>query len=302
MKVGFIGTGAMGKPMAHNIIKAGHSLAVFARNPEKIAELLHAGASPANCPAEVASRSEAVFLSLPADREVDEVVSGERGVLEAASAGTILIDTTTGTPSAARRVAEQAAKKQVFYLDVPVSGGVKGAREGTLTLMIGGERAAVQKVRSLLQSIGQNIYEVGPVGAGRTLKAINQIIAGLNAAVVCESLVLARSAGISPETLLEILGKSAANSYQLQTKLAQFIIPGKFEGGFRINLMLKDLDIAMEMARQLRIPAFLASQGAELYRAAAAGGYSDKDTSGMVLFLSSLAGMNFYGEHGSRRE
>ena len=293
MKAGFIGTGVMGRPMAHNVLKAGHSLVVFDIQPEQVKDLVDAGATLAQSPADLAARCEALFLSLPADPEVEAVMLGPEGVIAGAGPGTVVIDTTSGTPHAARRMEAAASARQVGYLDAPVSGGVKGAREGTLTLMVGGDGGAVGKVRSLLTAVGRNIYEVGPVGAGRTLKAINQIIAGLNAAILCESLVLAKKAGISAETFLEVLGNTAADSYQLQTKLPQFIIPRKFDGGFRINLMLKDLDIAMEMARQLQAPALISSLGTQLYRAAARSGYGQKDTSSMVQFLSSLGGVDF---------
>jgi len=292
MSTGIIGTGVMGKPMAENILKANYPLSVFARHPEKVQDLIASGATLAHSPAELASRSEVVVLCLPADPEVEDVVLGPEGILTGAQSGCLIVDTTSGTPRSAQRIATEAANKGVGYLEAPVSGGVKGAREGTLTLMVGGNSEALSRARGTLETIGRNIFHVGPVGTGRTLKAVNQVMAGLNAAVMCESLALAERAGISPETFLEVLGKSAADSYQLRSKLPQFIIPGRFDGGFRINLMLKDLDIALEMARHLEAPAFLASLGAQLYRAAAGSGYSEKDTSSMVRFIGDLGGID----------
>ncbi|MPY90026.1 MAG: NAD-binding protein [Luteitalea sp.] len=289
MNIGFIGTGVMGKPMARNVIETGNPVTIFARHPEKIADLSAAGAEVADSPAELASRSECIFLSLPTDSDVEAVVLGDDGILQAARPNTVVVDTTTGAPRFASRIASALTEHDIFYLDAPVSGGVKGAREGTLTLMLGGESAVVDRVRSVLDAVAANVYLVGPVGAGRTLKALNQMMAGLNAAVLCESLVLAKRAGVSPETFLSVLGKSAGNSYQLQTKLPQFIIPKKFDGGFRISLMLKDLDIVLEMARELQTPTLLTALGTQLYRAAGAAGYRDKDTSALFGFLSSFS-------------
>lgn len=290
MRVGFIGTGVMGKPMAANVLDAGHPLTIFARHPEKIADLIAAGATLAGSPADLASQSECIVLSLPTDADVEEVMLGSVGVLAATQANSVIVDTTTGAPEFASRIAAAANERAASYLDAPVSGGAKGAREGTLTLMIGGESAAVDRVRGVLDALGKKVHLVGAIGAGRTLKALNQMMAGLNAAVLCESLVLAREAGVSPETFLSVLGTSAGSSYQLQTKLPQFIIPGTFDGGFRISLMLKDLDIALEMARALHTPALLAALGTELYRAAGAAGYGEKDTSSLFAFFSAFSG------------
>lgn len=286
MNIGCIGTGVMGKPMARNLLGTGSRVAIFARHPEKVSDLGDAGAEITRSLAALASTSDCIFLSLPSDREVEEVLLGQDGILQAARPQTVIVDTTTGSPQAASRMAAAAARCGMSYLDAPVSGGVKGAREGTLTIMLGGDSSVVDRIRPILHAVGRNVYLVGPVGAGRTLKALNQMMAGLNAAVVCESLVLARKAGISDETFLSVLGTSSANSYQLQTKLPQFIIPGTFKGGFRIDLMLKDLDIALELARELQTPTMLAAVATQMYRAAGAAGYGDKDTSSLVGFLS----------------
>lgn len=293
MKVGIIGTGIMGKPMAHNILKNGHELAVYARHPEKVKDLEAAGATFAGSPGEVGEVSECVLLSLPFDPEVEQIVLGENGVLSGAAGGTVIIDTTTGTPRSSRHIAAIAAEKGVYYLDAPVSGGVKGAENGTLTIMLGGEETAIEKVRPVFEAISKTCYVIGPVGAGRTLKALNQIMAGLNALVLSETVVLGKKAGISPETFLEVLGKSAADSYQLKTKLPQFIIPGKFDGGFRMELLIKDLDIAQEMAKELKAPAILTGLASQLYRAAASSGYAQKDMSSMSNFLGSFVGVGF---------
>lgn len=293
MKIGLIGTGTMGKPMAYHLLEAGHSLIIFARHLDKVEDLKNKGAKIVDSPAEVGSQSDCVLLSLPFDPEVAEVILGERGIDKAAPPGTIILDTTTGTPQAAIGMAAELAEKGIQYLDAPVSGGVKGAREAKLTFMVGGEKEALEKVKPLLKKLGNNIYHLGPVGSGRAIKALNQIIAALNTLTICEAVVIGKKMGISPETFYEVLSKCAANSYHLQTKLPQFIIPGRFEGGHRIEMMIKDLEIALQIARGLKISAIMTSLATELYRTAANAGYSEKDISAMANFLGSFAGIDF---------
>jgi 3-hydroxyisobutyrate dehydrogenase-like beta-hydroxyacid dehydrogenase len=293
MNVGIIGTGTMGKPMARNILKAGHSLIIYARHPEKVKDLEAEGAKLVASPAEVGEESECILLSLPFDPEVEEVVLGEKGILAGASSGAVILDTTTGTPKAAVQVASVTAQKGVGYVDAPISGGVKGAIEAKLTFIVGGENADVKKAMPLMEELGSNVFQVGPVGAGRAVKALNQIISALNTLTLCEAVVLGRKLGVSPETFFEVLSKCAANSYHLQTKLPQFIIPGKFDGGHRIEMMIKDLEIALQVAKDLNTPAMLTGLGIQIYRAGASAGYAKKDISAMVNFLGSFVGLDF---------
>jgi 2-hydroxymethylglutarate dehydrogenase len=293
MKVGIIGTGAMGKPMARNILKAGHPLTVFARRPEKVKDLENEGAKVVASPADVGAQSDCVILSLPFDPEVDEVVLGDRGIISGASRGTLLLDTTTGTPKAAVQLALQLLHKGIQYLDAPISGGVKGAMEAKITFMVGGEKQAFEKVLPLMRALGTNVYHIGPVGTGRAIKALNQIVAALNTLTLCETVVLGKKLGISPETFFEVLSKCAANSYHLQTKLPQFIIPGKFENGHRIEMMIKDLEIALQVAKDLKTSAMLTGLATQMYRAGASAGYAEKDISAMVNFLGAFVGLDF---------
>ncbi|MCJ7748562.1 MAG: NAD(P)-dependent oxidoreductase [Desulfobacterales bacterium] len=293
MNVGIIGTGTMGKPMARNILKAGHSLIIYARHPEKVKDLEAEGAKLVASPADVGAESECILLSLPFDPEVEEVVLGEKGILAGASSRAVILDTTTGTPKAAVQVASVTAQKGVGYVDAPISGGVKGAIEAKLTFIVGGENADVKKAMPLMKELGSNVFQVGPVGAGRAVKALNQIISALNTLTLCEAVVLGRKLGVSPETFFEVLSKCAANSYHLQTKLPQFIIPGKFDGGHRIAMMIKDLEIALQVAKDLNTPAMLTGLGIQIYRAGASAGYAKKDISAMVNFLGSFVGLDF---------
>lgn len=293
MNVGIIGIGAMGKPMAGNILKAGHTLNVFARNPDKAGELAARGAKLLASPAGVAAVSEAIVLSLPFDPEVEEVLFGARGVAEGAKPGLLILDTTTGSTKAAVQIAERLQPRGIAYLDAPVSGGVKGASEGKLTFIVGGEAPDIERATPLMKCIGQRIHHLGPAGAGRGLKAIVQIIAALNTLTLCEAAVLGKRLGIEPANLYEALSDTAANSYHLQTKLPQFIIPGTFEGGHRIEMMVKDLEIGLQMGREMNHSMLLSALAAQLYRAAATAGYAKKDISAMANFFGSFVGIDF---------
>ena len=293
MKVGIIGTGTMGTPMSHQVLKAGHSLFIYARHPEKAKGLEGAGAKLLASPAEVGAASEFIVLSLPFDPEVEEVVLSKKGILEGASPGTLILDTTTGSPKAAVKMADVSRSKGVEYIDAPISGGVKGAIEGKVTFIAGGDAEAVKRATSLMKIMGENIYRVGPVGTGRAVKALNQIISALNTLTLCETVVLGKKIGVSPETLYEVLSKCAANSYHLQTKLPQFIIPGKFDTGHRIEMMIKDLEIALQVGKEMNTSLMLTGLGTQLYRAGASAGYAAKDISAMVNFLGSFVGLDF---------
>jgi 3-hydroxyisobutyrate dehydrogenase-like beta-hydroxyacid dehydrogenase len=293
MNVGIIGIGAMGKSMAGNILKAGHTLYIFARNPEKAGELAARGAKLLASPAELAAVSDAIVLSLPFDPEVEEVLFGASGIAEGAKPGLLILDTTTGSKKAAVQIAERLRPRGITYLDAPVSGGVKGAIEGKLTFIVGGEGPDIERATPLMTCMGQHIHHLGPVGAGRGLKALVQIIAALNTLTLCEAAVLGKRLGIEPAKFYEALSDTAANSYHLQTKLPQFIIPGTFEGGHRIDMMVKDLEIGLQTGREINHPMLLSAFAAQLYRAAATAGYAKKDISAMANFFGSFVGIDF---------
>jgi 3-hydroxyisobutyrate dehydrogenase-like beta-hydroxyacid dehydrogenase len=293
MKAGIIGIGTMGNPMAANILKAGHTLHVFARNPEKARALETRGAKLAASPAEVAAASEAIVLSLPFDPEVEEVLLGARGIAEGAKPGLLILDTTTGSTKTAVQVAERLRPRGIAYLDAPVSGGVRGAVEGKLTFLVGGGGPDIERATPLMKCLGEHIHHLGPVGAGRGLKALVQIIAALNTLTLCEAIVLGKRLGIEPAKFHEALSDTAANSYHLQTKLPQFIIPGTFDSGHRIEMMVKDLEIGLQMGREINQSMLLSGFAAQLYRAAATAGYAKKDISAMANFFGSFVGIDF---------
>lgn len=291
MNIGFIGTGTMGKPMAENILKSAHQLWVYARNQKKVEDLVNAGAQLVGSPAELAEKCEFIVLSLPFDPEVTEIITGENGILVNAKPGTMVIDTTTGTPQNSIEMAAVLSKQSVDYIDAPVSGGVKGAIDGTLTFISGGTEEAIEKATPVLNLMGKAIFRVGDIGTGRTLKALNQIISAMNTLTICETLVLGEKLGVTPEKFYEVLSQSAANSYHMQSKLPNFIIPDQFDTGHRIEMMIKDLEIALQIARDNNVPMQLSSLGTQMYRAGSSSGYAKKDISAMVKYLGSIVGI-----------
>ena len=291
MNIGFIGTGVMGKPMAMNILKSGFPLIVYARNPKKVKELIDNGAQLANSPLELSKVCEFIVLSLPFDPEVSEIINGKNGIRSGANRGTMIIDTTTGTPQNSIEMAAILAEKGIDYIDAPVSGGVKGAIDGTLTFISGGTEKAIEKATPVLNVMGSAIFRVGDVGTGRTLKALNQIISAMNTLTICETLVLGEKLGVTAEKFYEVLSHCAANSYHLQSKMPNFIIPEKFDTGHRIEMMIKDLDIALQIARDNNVPMQLSSLGTQMYRDGSSSGYAKKDISAMVKYLGSIVGV-----------
>lgn len=282
MHVGCIGTGAMGKPMARNCLRAGVELTVYARGTAKVRDLLDEGASMVASPAELAARCDFIVLSLPFDPQVEAVMCGEQGVLESVSSETVIIDTTTGTPKGARKIETAVAGKGAWYLDAPVSGGIQGAVDGVLTFLAGGDESALERARPVLAAMGTNVFHTGAAGSGRIMKALNQIVSAMNTLTLCETVAFGRKLGVGPERMYEVLRCCAADSYHLQRKLPGFIIPGTFDRGHRIEMMLKDLDIALEIAREEGFPLILTGMGRQLYSVGAAVGLGEKDISAMA--------------------
>jgi 3-hydroxyisobutyrate dehydrogenase-like beta-hydroxyacid dehydrogenase len=293
MRIGCIGTGTMGKPMARNCLSKAGEMTIYARSATQVQDLVDDGAVLVTSPAEVAAACDVIVLSLPFDPDVEAVVRGDNGILSSARPGTVIADTTTGTPHGARTIEAAVAAKGVHYLDAPVSGGLQGAIDGMLTFLVGGEQKALEKARPALALMGTTVFHTGAVGSGRTMKALNQIISALNTLTLCESVVLGKKLGIEPSTMYEVLGQCAANSYHLQFKLPSFIIPGHFDKGHRIEMMTKDLDIALDIARQKNVALLLTGMATQLYRAAASDGFARKDISSMVDFLGSFVGVRF---------
>ena len=253
MKVGFIGVGYMGRHMARNLAKGGHDLTLFDISKEAAEELLSMGATWAGSPAVVADASEVVFTSLPRPRDVEEVATGEGGVLSGASSGTVYFDLSTTDPDTIHRIAEVARPRGVSVLDAPVSGGTTGAENATLCVMVGGDRSAYDRYKPVLDLIGDKVMFCGELGSGAVCKIVNNLI-GLSVGVILsEAFTLGVKAGVSPEVLFEAVSGSSGNTQSMQG-FPNGLFKGNFEPGFQLDLAAKDVGLATEMGRSLRVP------------------------------------------------
>ncbi len=288
--VGFIGLGLMGRPMALNLIKAGFPLVVHSRSPKPVDEVVAAGASRAVSPAEVASRAAIVITMVPDTKDVELVLSGPGGVFETVKPGSILVDMSTISPVATKRLAVEASAHGATLIDAPVSGGEIGAINGTLSIMAGGDEASLDRVRPVLQAMGSRIIHVGESGAGQVCKACNQIAIGGSLAVVSELIALARKAGVDPAKVREALLGGFAASRVLEVH-GQRILDGNFVPGFRTALYHKDLGIALETARAHDVPMPVSSAVQQLVNAMMATGRGGTDYSALALVIFELAGL-----------
>ncbi len=288
-KIGFIGLGNMGKPMARNLIKAGYSLVVHNRSRGPLDELTAEGAAEASSPKKVAEQCEVVVTMLPDSPDVEQVVLGPDGVAEGLKSGMLFIDMSTIAPGTSRSVYEALKTKDVESLDAPVSGGEVGAKEGTLSIMVGGTEAAFQRALSIFEAMGKNIVLIGEPGAGQVTKACNQIVVGVTIQAVSEALILARKSGVDPARVREALLGGFAQSRILDLH-GQRIIDRTFQPGFRVRLHRKDLAIALQTGREVSLPLMLTSQVAELMNALIARGDGDLDHSGLAHLLEQMGG------------
>jgi 3-hydroxyisobutyrate dehydrogenase len=248
--VGFIGIGVMGKSMAANLIKAGYKLHVYSRTKIKAESLLALGAVWNDSPAELARHADVIITMIGYPKDVEDVYLGENGVLQHAKPGAYVIDMTTSSPALARKIYSEAKKKGIHALDAPVSGGDVGAREGRLSIMVGGDSEAYEAVLPILQAMGTNIVHQGGAGAGQHTKMCNQIAIASNMIGVCEALAYAKRSGLNPESVLKSIESGAAGSWSL-SNLGPRIIQGNFEPGFYVKHFIKDMGIALESAEEM---------------------------------------------------
>jgi 3-hydroxyisobutyrate dehydrogenase-like beta-hydroxyacid dehydrogenase len=288
--IGFIGLGLMGQPMATNLIKAGHKLTVYNRTTAKAAGLAAAGARLASSPADAARGADAVMMIVSDSAAVEEVVAGKGGILESLGAGTLVIDSSTISPSVSRKMACLVAGKGASWIDAPVTGSKHGAEKGELTFMIGGDRAAFDRALPLLQVLGKKHIYCGQAGLGLSAKLAQNTIQATMLEVFCEGFVLAAKAGVRPETMLEIIQSSMARAALTDFK-APFIFKGDFTPYFPLKLMHKDLELAAEAGYAQGVPMPVLAAVKEVYMAAKAQGKGDLDYAAIVTFLEELAGV-----------
>lgn len=288
--IGFIGLGIMGQPMALNLIKAGHKLAVYNRTNAKAAALQAAGARVASSPADAARDADLVMMIVSDSAAVEEVVAGKGGILESLRAGTLVIDSSTISPAVSRKMACLVAGKGASWLDAPVTGSKHGAEKGELTFMMGGDRAAFDRALPILQVLGKKHIYCGSHGLGLSAKLAQNTIQATMIEVFCEGFVLATKAGVRPETMLEIIQSSLARAALTDFK-APFIFKGDFTPYFPLKLMHKDLELAAEAGYAQGVPMPALAAVKEVYMAAKAQGKGDLDYAAIVTFLEELAGV-----------
>ena len=289
MRVGFVGLGIMGRPMALNLLKAGHSLTVWARRKESMTPLLEAGAQGANSPASIAAQSDVVFSMVADAPDVREVMLGTQGVVQSAHAGLIAVDMSTISPAAARSIGADLAAQGVTFLDAPVSGGEVGAIAGTLSIMVGGERAAFDRVQTLFNCMGKSIVYVGASGTGQVAKAANQILTGVGVLAVAEAMAFAKKNGADPARVREALMGGFAGSRILENH-GQRMIDRNFKPGFKSWMHEKDMHIVMQTAHELGLYLPASAATAQIYKAMVGTGMGDEDSIAVLKLLEKLSG------------
>jgi 3-hydroxyisobutyrate dehydrogenase len=290
MKVAFIGMGTMGAAMALNILKAGHEVTVHNRTREREAPVAAAGARRAATPREAAQGAEIVVTCVSDTPDVEAVILGEEGILHGAPAGAVVIDMSTVSPSATRRIGAALAAKGIRMLDAPVSGGSEGAQKGTLSIMIGGDAADVERAMPVLSAMGKNITHVGPAGAGQLTKAINQIIIAGTYLSVAEGLSLGIKAGLDMPKVVQAMTGGAADSWVLSYRSGN-VIKNEYPLGFRVRLHLKDLGIALEAAKEMGVYMPGAALVAQIENGLLAQGFGDEDVSAMARVIRRTSGL-----------
>lgn len=291
MKVAFIGLGTMGIPMSLNILNAGFDLTVHNRTRDKEKIPAKEGAQRAASPREAAVGAEVIITCVSDTPDVEEVIMGENGVIHGAQAGSIVVDMSTISPSTTRRIAQDLGKNGIKMIDAPVSGGSEGAQKGTLSIMVGGEAEDLEKVDPVLKAMGKTITHVGPVGAGQLTKAINQIIVGGTYWSVAEGVTLGIKAGLDMDKVLQAVGSGAAQSWTLTNRSGN-MIKNSYPLGFKVKLHRKDLNIALEIARELGVTLPLAAYVEQVETGLIARGHEDEDMSALARSIRQQSGLD----------
>lgn len=289
-RLGLVGLGNIGEPICRCLLKNAYKVSIYDADPEATSRLCGTSAEPAQSLEALASSAEVVLLSLPGSDIVEEVVLAEGGLADGLSSGDVLIDTSSSRPSSTRDLAEKLAVAGVDMLDAPVSGGVLRAEEGKLAVMVGGRGEVFERCRGVLESFGEKIFHVGEHGAGHLVKSLNNLLSATTLASAAEAFILAEKAGIAPEALLEVLNAGNGRSYSTEVKFPRFVLDRSFDDGFALDLMVKDLKIALETAAELRHPMFSGSAISQLWQAAVAQGYGSEGHTSIYAFLENLAG------------
>ena len=290
LRVGYIGLGLMGKSIARNILKAGFPVVVHNRSRAAVDELVAEGATAANSPKEVAEQVDVVFTNLPDSPDVEKVALGENGILAGGLSGLIVVDNSTIKPASARLVAEKLKEKGIFSLDAPVSGGDIGAKNGTLTIMVGGDAEALEKVMPVLQAMGKTITHVGDAGAGQVAKAANQIMVAAQMVAMGELLVFSKKAGVDPRKVVDAIKAGAAQCWALDIKPPR-LFDGNRNPGFKSYMQLKDMNIVLDTAKEYGVPVTSTEENTKFYQMMIDMGMGELDNSAVVGVIEKLAGI-----------
>lgn len=296
MKIGFVGTGTMGQPMLNNLVKKGFGVVAYDIVPAALDAAVKLGATACGSAADAARQSDLVVTVLPSSSHVEAVYLGAGGVLEGVAKGRLCVDMSTIEPAVSQRVAERLRERGVRFIDAPVSGGVVGAERATLAIMVGGAAADLEEARPALAAMGANVIHVGPVGAGEVAKLCNNLIAGVAMVAVAEAFRIAEGFGVDPKILTGVIAKSSGNTWAMEHGHP---VPGMvptaassrdYAPGFMTDLMAKDLGLAVNAARELRVPVSVAPAAQQLLRLASSHGYGRKDFSSVYAFLKPSSG------------
>lgn len=287
-KIGFIGLGIMGQGMANNLLRAGFPLTVWNRTRNRMADLVAAGAQAGNSPADVASQSEITITCVSDTPDVQEVILGESGVIHGAPTGSLIVDTSTISPQVTREIAATLAKANLHMLDAPISGGSEGAINGTLSIMIGGAADQVERARPAFEAMGKTITHVGEIGAGQTVKIVNQILVVGNMLAASEAMLVAEAGGLDLRKALQAVEAGAAGSWMLSNRAPQIFVRD-FRPGFTIDLQQKDLRLALEAADQLGVPLLATSLINQLFKTLQLQGLGGEGNHALVKALENLS-------------
>ncbi|HEU5323037.1 MAG TPA: 3-hydroxyisobutyrate dehydrogenase [Methylomirabilota bacterium] len=291
MNVGFIGTGTMGQPMLANLVKKGFAVVAYDVVPEAVQAAVARGAAAAGSSAEAARRSDLVVTMLPSSSHVEAAYLGAGGVVEGIARGRLCVDMSTIDPSVSRRVAARLAERGVRFIDAPVSGGVPRAAAGTLAIMVGGDARDVEEARPVLAAMGANVLHVGPVGSGEVAKLCNNLIAGVATVAVSEAFRIAEGFGLDPKVLTDVIARSSGHTWVMEH---MHPVPGlvphaasshDYAPGFMVDLMAKDLGLAVNAARELRVPVVVSPAAQQVLRLASSHGLGRRDVTAVYTFL-----------------
>jgi len=291
MKVGFIGLGRMGLPMARNLIKAGHQVVAHNRSRKPVDHLVALGAKPASSSAEVARLAEIIVSCVLTPEQVEQVYLGSEGVIEGARDGQICIDTSTVYPAISRKIGEALQAKGVSFIDAPISGGPQGAENGTLCVMVGAESEALEKARPVLEVFGKNIIHMGPIGAGCSTKICNQILTGTAHVLVAEAMVLGTKLGLDPQKLFDVLHLSSGQCRALDRAVPEAILPRRFDAVYTVSGMIKDLECAIRTAKENGVRLLLPALAQQIYLEAQGLGHHDQHLAAVIMPMEKIAGV-----------